>query len=642
MPNFYYLIAGSIMALTLIIAIFLRGLYRERTSVLFFVLVFVVWVCASVDVISGRVHNSSFKELLNMIYFITRNSTLTIYTLYCVSLMDIWHRIKNDPVKMLAIFLPYAVAMLMTLVNPITHSVYFIDQLGGYHRGEGMGVLYIIAFYQLIFLMFIIIKNRKLLSKTSFVILMSFAPINMLLVLVQMFDTNLRVEVFGTVVVTIVLAVSVHRPEEYVDNVVGVQSNIAFDINTRRSTDAGRPVTIIAFKFINNNVLQKNIGWDMYSSLLRKLGDRMKQINELSGAKADIYYLDKGTFAIVAADTRYSAMYNFGHMLSDYVAEPIKLDKMEVMLDTKICLINYPHDISTLEKLNSFIATYENKIPEDKGFVVLSDISESKDFRMRNDMDIIISRGISGHNFQMYYQPIYSFEKQRFTSAEALIRLIDEEYGFVSPAVFIPVAEQNGAIHQIGDFVIEEVCKFIASPSFKQLGVEYIEVNLSAVQCLEANLAEKIDLILARYGVSPAQINLEITETSADYDPDITNRNIDKLVEKGFTFSLDDYGTGYSNIKRVVSLPLDIVKLDKTLVDEMDNDLMWIVIRNTVGMLKRMKKKVLVEGVEQEKALEAFKKLGCDYIQGFFFSKPLPEKEFVRFINKSLEPKGEK
>ena len=140
---------------------------------------------------------------------------------------------------------------------------------------------------------------------------------------------------------------------------------------------------------------------------------------------------------------------------------------------------------------------------------------------------------------------------------------------------------------------------------------------------------------MKKYGVKPGEINLEITETAADYDPETTDRNIELLSKAGIPFSLDDYGTGYSNIKRVVSLPLDIVKLDKLLVDEMDTPMMWIVISNTVRMLKRMNKKILVEGIEDKRALVKFVEIGCDYIQGFYFSKPLPKAEFMEFLAKN-------
>jgi EAL domain-containing protein (putative c-di-GMP-specific phosphodiesterase class I) len=382
-------------------------------------------------------------------------------------------------------------------------------------------------------------------------------------------------------------------------------------------------------------MLRQNIGYELYTKLTCKLADKFKTVNELTDSRADLYYLDKGSFAAVASYSRYNMIYNFGRMLSDFVRAPFKLSGMEIMMDTRMCLINCPSDIDNVDAMIGFVNALEYRIHDADKLVIMSDISESKEFRMRNDMNSIIGRGISGHNFQMYYQPIYSLREKRFTCAEALIRLIDEEYGFVSPALFIPVAEQTGAIHHIGDYVIDAVCRFVSSDTFKELGLDYVEVNLSVAQCIESNLAEKFESVLKKYGVRSSQINLEITETSVDYDPAVTDMNIDKLSAQGFSFSLDDYGTGYSNIKRVVTLPLDMVKLDKCLVDDMDNESMWIVIRNTVDMLKSMKKKILVEGVETERAMEKFRDLGCDYIQGFFFSKPLPEREFVRFIRRS-------
>ena len=264
----------------------------------------------------------------------------------------------------------------------------------------------------------------------------------------------------------------------------------------------------------------------------------------------------------------------------------------------------------------------------------------SKDFMMKNEIDDIIKKGISGNRFEMYYQPIYSVKQDRFVSAEALIRLQDEKYGFVSPAIFIPAAEASGAIHDIGDFVLEDVCRFIHTPQFLKSGLEYIEINLSVTQCIEPRLVEKIRGLISKYQVRTNQINLEITETAVDYDPVITDNNIFSLWNMGFRFSLDDYGTGYSNIKRVVSLPLDIIKFDKSFVDEMDDPKMWIAIVNTVNMLKRMNKKILVEGVEDKRTLDRFRDLGCDYIQGFYFSKPLNENDFIEFVNQKNSEKA--
>ena len=196
----------------------------------------------------------------------------------------------------------------------------------------------------------------------------------------------------------------------------------------------------------------------------------------------------------------------------------------------------------------------------------------------------------------------------------------------------ITAAEKSGAIHKIGAIVFEKVCQFIASDDFKKLGLDYIEVNLSVAQIMNSDLPDVILSTMKEYGVSPDKINLEITETAAAYAQDVMTENLDKLTKAGLSFSLDDYGTGYSNMKRVIQLPLKIIKLDKSFVDENNNPKMWIFLENTVKMLKDMKMEIVVEGVETQEMLDAFSDLKCDFIQGYFFSKPIPKNDFVAFI----------
>ena len=185
--------------------------------------------------------------------------------------------------------------------------------------------------------------------------------------------------------------------------------------------------------------------------------------------------------------------------------------------------------------------------------------------------------------------------------------------------------------------MLEEVCRFIASEDFRKLGLEYIEVNLSVTQCMRVNLAEKVMSIMGKHRVSSELINLEITETAASHTQEIMAENLNKLTRAGISISLDDYGTGYSNIKRVIQLPLKIIKLDKTFVDEQDNPKMRVVLKNTVAMLKDMEMEIVVEGIETQEMLDFFTELQCDFIQGYFFSKPLPKPEFINFLKSQAQ-----
>ena len=147
-------------------------------------------------------------------------------------------------------------------------------------------------------------------------------------------------------------------------------------------------------------------------------------------------------------------------------------------------------------------------------------------------------------------------------------------------------------------------------------------------------LAEHLLGIMKKYGVSSDQVNLEITETAASYDQNVMTENLSELSAAGISFSLDDYGTGYSNMYRIAALPLKIVKLDKSFVNN-QNAKMWTILQNTVRMIKDLNMEIVVEGIETKDMVKKFSDLHCDFIQGFYFSKPVPREEFVQFIKRN-------
>ena len=320
-------------------------------------------------------------------------------------------------------------------------------------------------------------------------------------------------------------------------------------------------------------------------------------------------------------------------LINDALHQTVKIDKFDLNLIPYVCLAKCPEDIDNFQSLISFGTDFHEKLPYN-GEVIHADGSTVKRMvSLLTGMDSIIERALANHGFHVYYQPIYSIEKKRFVSAEALLRLIDEKEGFISPEIFIPAAEKSGAIHKIGDYVLTEVFQFIASSEYKKLGLEYIEINLSVSQCMHHGLADSILESMSRYGVSSNQVNLEITESAASYDQSVMSENLEQLSSAGLTFSLDDYGTGYSNMYRIAALPLKIVKLDKTFVNN-QNSKMWTILQNTVRMIKDLNMEIVVEGIETEEMVKKFSDLKCDFIQGYFFSKPIPQREFVEFIDR--------
>ena len=203
----------------------------------------------------------------------------------------------------------------------------------------------------------------------------------------------------------------------------------------------------------------------------------------------------------------------------------------------------------------------------------------------------------------------------------------------MSPTVFIPVAEESGQILELGERVFEKTCEFLKNSEALTLGIQLIEVNLSVIQCERRDLAKRLLAIANRYEISPENINLEITETASISARAILLENMKTLMEYGFRFSLDDFGKGESNLMYVVEMPVCIVKLDYDMIKAFTSSRKaQMVVRAVVGMAHSLNLKLVAEGVETKEELDAICSEDIDYIQGYYYSKPLPVHEFIQFI----------
>ena len=254
---------------------------------------------------------------------------------------------------------------------------------------------------------------------------------------------------------------------------------------------------------------------------------------------------------------------------------------------------------------------------------------------MNFDIDRYIRKAIKNNGFRMYYQPIYSVRDNKFVTAEALIRLNDDEVGFISPEDFIPAAEKSGAIYEIGDFVIDSVFNFIEKT--RPYGVRYIEINISAMQCMSDSFVEDIKRKLVQYNVSNKSVNFELTESASAILDDVLRKTVSLLHAEGIEFSIDDYGTGYSNLHRIMSEPIKLIKIDRSLINELSDDKTRSVLSDTIRMIKAIGMEIVAEGVETAETAQWLIDKGCDYIQGYYYAKPMPEDEYLAFLEKRTE-----
>lgn len=261
------------------------------------------------------------------------------------------------------------------------------------------------------------------------------------------------------------------------------------------------------------------------------------------------------------------------------------------------------------------------------------------EMRSENVLFQKIDDAIANDRIQVYFQPIYSTSRKRYVSAEALVRLFEADGTQLPIFASICAAEDSGQIHTIGEMVFQKVCRFIREEQLWQYGIEYVEVNLSAVQCSDTQLAERYIRIMEENGIDPAYVNLEITESAAVETKQTLLENMGRLLEYGVTFSLDDFGTGQSNLNYIVELPVQIVKFDREMTRAYFEDGKGQYVLNAaMHMIHGMEMHIVSEGIETKEQLAKMEELGVDYIQGYYFSRPIPAQEFLALIK---EQQGE-
>ena len=245
----------------------------------------------------------------------------------------------------------------------------------------------------------------------------------------------------------------------------------------------------------------------------------------------------------------------------------------------------------------------------------------------------MVENALDYDRVEVFYQPIYGVKERRFVTAEALVRIRDVDGSVISPGVFIPIAEQNGLIIPLGLEVFRQVCELISTIDIRRLGLHHIEVNLSVAQFDQKSLADDFIGVMDEYGIDPALINLEITETASTNARRILMENMEKLRTHGVSFSLDDFGTGRCNLDYFVDMPVDIIKFDNNFTKAyFESPKARTVMESVIDMIRKMKLLIVSEGVETKEQLDAMCAIGVDYIQGFYFSKPVPRDEFLSFI----------
>ncbi|MGE7673630.1 EAL domain-containing protein [Lysinibacillus sp. NPDC094403] len=324
---------------------------------------------------------------------------------------------------------------------------------------------------------------------------------------------------------------------------------------------------------------------------------------------------------------------NFAEQIIGIIEQPLDINGQDIFISTSIGISMYPSDGETTEQLihcADKAMTYSKKNGlNDYAFYFDELKTDSQRVLL---LDSELRRAIENREFELHFQPKISMANEEIQGLEALVRWNSERLGFVSPAEFIPYAEETGLIIPLSEVIIEKACEAVIE--MRQCGYKTsVAINISSIHFKQQNFLDSVQAILERYNTPASNFEIEVTERTVMNSANETVSKLVRLKKMGFKISIDDFGTGYSSLSYLVRFPLDYLKIDRSFIQHIGSlDEKQAVVDAIIQMSHRLKMKVVAEGVEQAQQVDILRKMNCDIIQGYYYSKPLPLHELIEFM----------
>lgn len=374
---------------------------------------------------------------------------------------------------------------------------------------------------------------------------------------------------------------------------------------------------------------------DNFKTLVNNYGNQF--INEfmLAFSQAVIPLLGKNyELAKLPGDKFIILIRDFDHLdevidmcnrIYDYFKYPLRIMKHHINVRLSMGVAVFPDDSSDPDELLQFcdIAKSHSK-KLGKNICTFFDKKVSQAYFRKNLIENKLAYAIENDEFFLYFQPKVDIANLQIYSLEALLRWNNDDLGLVSPAEFIPIAERKGNIVDIGDWVLKETIIIANNWIKKGYGFDNLSINISPIQLKRRNFVYKLADLCSKYDIPHSKLEIEITEGTLMEATEKGIGILEELIDMGFKIAIDDFGTGYSNLRSLIEFEINTLKIDKSIVDNIENQKNILVLESIINLGKNLRFMIIAEGVETRKQLDILSQLGCNGIQGYYFYKPLP------------------
>ncbi len=628
--NYYFEVCSLVFLVAITIAYYGRKKFPVSTYRLFGVALITLVVNLSLSILfcvlldNSNVVPIAWVEAVAELYFFMQ--LVESYLIFAYVFYSIGKSLRYSPIYLLTT-LPSALGAIFMFTNCLHHLNFtFVlnSETGVYDFIPGPGffiLLYIVNWglntaatlvYTIVF--------RKSLPKQILFTLLCIMGIVAVAAVIQTLNPQVILSGVSFTLSVMLAVVSVCDPDVKVDRFSKAFNNEAFIeyINVQRF-EKQRKYYII-FDIESFGMFSEKFGVVASNELVSIIRKFIETVNK----KSFIFRTTSSRFVLLLRNEKEQK--EMVTAIKERFEQPVRVKGNEVVLTIHLFYFVNNKVFYNSDLYNNFIARTLSTINfRDSNFVELGQEFMDRVNRDRKIRDILENCLKTNTGLYMVYQPIYDMNQKCFNHCEALIRLDNNELGYVGPGEFIPIAESFGLANQIDFFVLNETCAFLQ----RHPEIESLEVNISCAEFFN-NPSERFLKTIDNYGIDPNRLCLEITETIAVKYPTKTREFMNDLGQHGIKFAMDDFGSGYSNMARFITLPFTVAKLDKSLLGEAVN--VKVFFDAAVNLFRSLEIPIVIEGVETEEQLAMSKNKKIDFVQGYYFTKPLKEEDLFKFL----------
>ncbi len=580
--------------------------------------------------LEGRIDLCSTWTLtmLHTIYFLVLWGMICMLAHYLIlRLYEFINNEKSLQWSQVIVFSIFAFFVVLLIHNIKSGELFFVDQMGIYLAGPRKNITYLMPVLEILVVLIMYIVNQNNITSSTKKILLVIGPIALSLLLFDAAYPEHQLNGLICATVTLVIFIGYQGGRSDQDTLTGLPNRECFLTEVKYRTRRHERYQLVLIKLRGLHKMNALYGGAAGNNIILQLA---KAIQNLSEDARPFRYAD-GEFVLVFSGNEPTLCADRLKSVERIAQRSWAIEGTRLQAEFSLIEIIHEEQMWDINDIQAYLSEACYQASQAEIPVMPFDESMIKEKQKRDRVLSSMKNAFSDNRFEVWYQPVYYHNSEKFESAEALIRMYSEDGELISPDDFIPIAEESSFIDKITLYVLDNACKLLASEKIRDL--EKICINVPAKQIIDRPFFLSLLDKIKSYGLSLDSIRFEITERDMEEKGDSASRAMRKLTTEGACFMLDDFGMGYSNFSRVIDMTLDGIKLDRSLVVQMaKEDHHYRLIKNyLIPIMHEVGHFIVAEGVENEEMLKQVLSCNITRIQGFYFAKPMPEDDLVNW-----------